>query len=105
MIGPPIGVDPRNATDHSDITRPRKCGRLASCSVLALVERNAVLAAPIASSATSAGPSEGASATPVIVRLNTRESSVSDRRPTFIRRATTRPPITAPTPIAEVMNP
>ena len=73
--------------------------------MLALVERNAVLAAPITSSATSAGATEGASATPVIVALKTSASSVSDRRPTFMRRATTSPPITAPTPIAEVMKP
>ena len=33
-IGPPMVVDPRNAIDQNDITRPRICGELSSCIML-----------------------------------------------------------------------
>ena len=59
-IGPPIGVEPMNATAHSAITRPRICGAAASCSELLPFDRNDTLAAPTASIATSSSGRFGA---------------------------------------------
>ena len=44
MRGPPMGVDPRKATDHSAMTRPRICGSVASCRVELPMDRNETLA-------------------------------------------------------------
>src|SRR5512142_1545724 len=50
-MGPPKVVEPRNATDHSDITRPRIWGELSSCSRLLPSEEKLIEAAPTATSA------------------------------------------------------
>ncbi len=43
-IGPPIGVEPWKATNHSDITRPRISGSEFSCRVELPVDMNEMLA-------------------------------------------------------------
>ena len=44
MIGPPIGVEPWKATNHSDMTRPRIEGSAVSWSVEFPVDMNVMLA-------------------------------------------------------------
>ena len=46
MAGPPIGVEPWKATNHSAITRPRIVGSAPSCSVELPVDMNAIEQAP-----------------------------------------------------------
>ena len=43
MMGPPIGVEPSQASAHSAITRPRISGRAASCRVVLASELNVML--------------------------------------------------------------
>jgi len=43
MTGPPIGVEPSQASAHSAITRPRISGRAASCRVVLASELNVML--------------------------------------------------------------
>jgi len=50
--GPPIGVEPRNATLHSAITRPRIDGSAASWSVLLPLARKPMDSAPTSAIAT-----------------------------------------------------
>ena len=59
MIGPPIGVEPRNAMLHSAITRPRMTGSDASCRVEFPFDMNETLAAPTKASAISSTASVG----------------------------------------------
>src|SRR3954471_13555554 len=61
-IGPPIGVEPRKATAHSAMTRPRISGADASCSVLLPLARKLTLAAPTNAIATSSTAKLGATA-------------------------------------------
>ena len=58
--GPPIGVEPWKATNHSDITRPRISGSAVSWSVELPVDMNEMLAPPTSASANSSKPSVGA---------------------------------------------
>ena len=60
-IGPPIGVEPWKATNHSDITRPRIAGSAVSCSVELPVAMNEMLAPPASASAISSSGRVGAS--------------------------------------------
>ena len=62
MIGPPIGVEPWKATNHSDMTLPRIDGAAPSWSVELPVAMNAMLAAPASASAKSSRARLGASA-------------------------------------------
>ena len=57
-IGPPIGVEPWKATNHSAITRPRIDGAADSCSVELAVAMKEMLAAPTNPSATSGWPAD-----------------------------------------------
>ncbi len=93
------------ATDHSAITRPRNWGSLRSWSVLALVDMNAVDAAPTPRRSPSSTGSDGASAAPAIAAPKTRHRTDRVRSPTVRRLLTSRPPATAPVPIAAVMKP
>ncbi len=104
-IGPPIGVEPWNATNHSDITRPRISGAAPSCRVELPVDMNVMLAAPTNASATSSSASVGAPVARPIATLNAEAASTSGRSPVLPRAAISRPPATAPTPIAAVMKP
>lgn len=104
-IGPPTGVEPWKATNHSDITRPRMSGAAVSCSVELPVDMNMMLAAPTSASAMSSNESVGASVASVIVAPNREAAATSGRSPVWPRAATIRPPATAPIPIAAVMKP
>jgi len=104
-IGPPIGVEPWKATNQSDITRPRIAGSAASCSVELPVDMNVMLAPPANASVTSSKPSVGAAAASAIARPKPVAATTSGRSPVLPRAAISRPPTTAPTPIAAVMNP
>ena len=104
-IGPPIGVDPRNATAQSAITRPRICGSAASCSVLLPVERNATLDAPTSAIPTSATGRFGAAAVPSMASPNRPDATTSAGMPVRPHPATYSPPTTAPRPIAAVRKP
>ena len=57
--GPPIGVEPWKATNHSDITRPRISGAELSCSVELPVDMKAMLPAPASASASSSSAQGG----------------------------------------------
>ncbi len=104
-IGPPIGVEPWKATNHSDITRPRMAGAEFSCSVELPVAMNEMLAPPARASATSSTPRFGAAVASVIASPNPNAASTSGRSPVLPLAATSSPPVTAPTPIAAVMKP
>ena len=105
MTGPPIGVEPWNATNHSDITRPRIAGAAVSWRVAFPVAMKVMLAAPAAASATSSTPRVGASVAPAIATPNAPAARTSGLVPVRPRVATTSPPATAPIPIAAVMKP
>jgi hypothetical protein len=105
IAGPPIGVDPCSATNHSAITRPRISGAAASWSVELPVDMNDTLAAPTTASAASSTSRSGAAAASAIAAANAAAAIVTGRRPVRPRAATTRPPATAPTPIAALMKP
>ncbi len=105
MIGPPIGVEPRKATDHSAMTRPRICGSEASCTVLEPCDRVAMLTAAdegdrdqFERQVRGHGRRGDADAEPDA-------GADQDRAPVLPRAATQRPPTIAPAPIAEVMKP
>ena len=104
-IGPPIGVEPWKATNQSAITRPRIDGSAPSCRVELPVDMKEMLAAPTNPSATSSNARFGASVASVIAAPKAAEATTSVRMPVFPRAATTRPPATAPSPIAAVMKP
>ena len=106
-IGPPMGVEPRNATAHSAITRPRIAGSAAQLQgAVALGQDARRSLRRRAACATSSRPELGASAaarmaTPKTVGRPDQRPQAGARRgpPTY------RPPMTAPTPIAAVMKP
>jgi hypothetical protein len=104
-IGPPIGVEPWKATNHSDITRPRIFGSAPSWRVELPLDMNAMLAAPTRPRAISSVARLGASAATAIAAPKAPAASTRTGSPVLPRAATTRPPPTAPTPIAEVMKP
>ena len=103
--GPPTGVEPWNATNHSDITRPRIAGSAASWRVELPVDMNVMLAPPANASAASSSAIVGAALASAIATANTNAASTSGRSPVLPRAATSSPPATAPTPIAAVMKP
>ncbi len=86
-IGPPIGVDPRNATAHNAITRPRICGAAASCSELLPFDRNDTLAAPTASIATISSGNVGAADARSSTTPNTADDVTIARMPVRPRAA------------------
>jgi hypothetical protein len=69
------------------------------------VDMNVMLAPPANASAASSSPSVGATVAQPIAIPNTAAPSTSGRRPVLPRAATSRPPATAPMPIAAVMKP
>lgn len=105
MIGPPIGVLPRNATPHRAITRPRISGAAPSCRAALAVAMNRMLAAPTANSATTASGSVGAAATARISTPKTAEYRSSAVTDASERRADANPPMTAPAPMTALMIP
>jgi hypothetical protein len=66
-IGPPIGVEPWKATNHSDITRPRIDGSAPRWSVELPVDMKVMLVAPARARATSSSARLGAIVASVIV--------------------------------------
>ena len=104
-IGPPIGVDPWKATNHSDMTRPRMSGAAVSWRVELAIDMNEMLPHPTKARATSSSGRLGAIVASVSAIPNPPAASASGRVPIFPRAATTSPPSTAPMPIAAVMNP
>jgi len=103
--GPPIGVDPCSATNHSASMRPRIAGCEDSWIVELPIDMNDTLAAPTHASATSSIAKSGASAAAIIITANAAAAIINGRRPVRPRAATTRPPQIAPMPIAAVMKP
>jgi hypothetical protein len=61
-MGPPMGVDPRNTTEYSAITRPRMAGVAPSCRVELTPAANVTLANPSGASATISSARLGARA-------------------------------------------
>src|ERR1019366_3231521 len=104
-IGPPIGVEPWKATNHSDITRPRMLGAAFSCRVELPVDMNEMLAPPTSARARSSIGRLGARPANASNTPNAVAAATSVGRPVLPLVATTRPPTTAPTPMAEVMKP
>ena len=94
-----------NATSQSAITRPRISGAEVSCSVALPRAINDTLAAPTATSNSSAAAAEGASAVASTRTPNSTEERTSVRVPVRPRAAVYSPPMTAPSPIAAVMKP
>jgi hypothetical protein len=105
MTGPPTGVEPWKATNHSDITRPRISGSAASWRVELPVAMNVMLAPPANARAASSSPSDGATVASATATPNIAAARTSGCSPVVPRAATRRPPAIAPTPIAAVMNP
>ena len=104
-IGPPIGVEPWKATNHSDITRPRISGAAVSWRVELAIDMNEMLPQPTNASATSSSGRSGASVATASAAANPAAAIVSGRMPILPRAATRSPPSTAPAPIVAVMNP
>jgi hypothetical protein len=104
-IGPPIGVEPWKATNHSDITRPRIAGAAVSWRVELAIDMNEMLPQPTSGRTASSSGRLGASVATASAAAKPAAAMVSGRSPILPRAATTSPPSTAPTPIAAVMNP
>ncbi len=94
-----------NATDHSAMTRPRICGAVANCRVEFPIDRNETLQYPTRASATNATLSTGARAAKTSATPKATEASTMARRPVRPRAAVTKPPTTAPIPMAAVITP
>src|SRR5580698_3942382 len=103
--GPPIGVDPIQATPHSDITRPRMPGVADSCNAVLASELNEMLPYPTNTSATYSRAILGASAAAVMAIPQPAAAMDNPRRLTRLRDAATSPPTTAPAPITAVIAP
>ena len=104
-IGPPIGVEPWKATNHSAITRPRICGSARSCSVALPADMKMTDAAPTSASASSSSAMSGAKVAIAMANPNASAPMIRTRAPILPRLAMVSPPATAPTPIAAVMKP
>ena len=102
MIGPPIGVDPRNAMAHRAITRPRISGTLSSCKVEFPSERKLIEKMPTRTRAAMANTRLGAIAAARIAAPNRNAALTIMRGTTRVRLAVYSPPITDPMPIATV---
>ena len=106
-IGPPIGVEPWNETNHSDITRPRISGAEPQLQGRVADRHERHARAADEASATSSTARSGAS-----VASTHRDAEAERRRAPAAAvpvraagRRSTRPPTTAPIPIAAVMKP
>ncbi len=80
-------------------------GRAASCSVLLPTARNVTLAAPTIVIAMSSSGRVGAAAASRMAMPNPKLAQITARVPVRPLPATTRPPMTAPAPIAAVRKP
>src|SRR5581483_5938156 len=103
MIGPPTGVDPRKATDHSDITRPRISGAASSWSMVLPSARNVIDAAPTATRAASSAPRPGATAEARMTAPKTTDDQPRVESRPARRPAVHNPPATAPAPMTDDM--
>ena len=105
--GPPIGVEPRKATDHSDMTRPRMDGSDSSCRVELPRERNVTEQAPTKQQDhrlhRQRGGQRAASSTATPNTAAVRHQPLRARR--AAGPAAIRPPTTAPMPMQAVRNP
>ncbi len=102
MIGPPTGVEPMKATAQRPMTRPRISGAASSWSTVVPSDRNVIEAAPTATRAAISKTSVGAAAA---TRITAPRASVALTRaigPLWRRLAVSRPPTTAPAPMAAV---
>ena len=82
--GPPMGVEPRNTTEYSAITRPRISGATSSWSVEFTPAANVTLAAPTSARAATVSGSVGAAAASAVARPKAAlapTSSAGDTRP------------------------
>jgi hypothetical protein len=100
-----MGVEPRNATAHRAMTRPRIDGDAVSCSVLLPVDWNATLIPPTTAMAPSSTGSDGAAAARASAAPNSSAFLTIAVAPVRPLPATSSPPTTAPAPMAAVMRP
>ena len=87
------------------MTRPRISGAAASCRLVLDSEMKVMLAAPTSGSTTTMAPNVGMTLATSTSAPNTTPAMPSLRRVGRARLAATRPPTTAPRPMAEVMQP
>jgi len=103
-IGAPIGVEPRNTTEYSDITRPRERTSAASCSDEFTPAANVTLAAPTGARISAWTRRVGAAAAPSSAAPNSSAEPASSRGVTRLRAPAASAPMTEPTPIAVVSS-
>jgi len=104
MAGAPIGVEPRNTTEYSDITRPREALLAASCSEEFTPAANVTLAAPSGARISACMSSVGASAAPSSAAPNSSAEPASSAGVTRLRAPAASAPQTEPIPIAVVSS-
>jgi hypothetical protein len=100
-----MGVEPMNATDHSDITRPRMAGSEDSCRVVLPSDKNVTDPAPTNNRATFSLHEFGATAANPIATPKNRAAQVRAEDLVERRDAAMRPPTTAPIPTHAVSTP
>ena len=98
-------MEPWKATNHSAITRPRIAGSDRSCRVALPADMNTTEAPPTNAMAISSVTRSGATVASVSAMPKANTAMINSRTPVRPRLASTRPQITAPTPIAAVMKP
>jgi Cell cycle protein len=104
-IGPPTGVDPRNATACSAITRPRIVGSVVSWTVVLPTARNDTLAGPDQGEHQQFDRQTRRCRGGQDEQLERCGPIVSARSLVRPRPAVTRAPTAAPSPVAEAMQP
>ena len=102
--GAPIGVEPRNTTEYSAITRPRIAGSTASCSVEFTPAAKVTVTIPSGTSAAICSGSVGAAAAASISTPNAAAAHTSSRESTRPRAPAASAPSTEPTPIEVVSS-
>jgi hypothetical protein len=102
--GAPIGVEPRNTTEYSDITRPREGPSAASCSEEFTPAANVTLAAPSGARTSACASSVGAAAAASSAAPNSSAEPASSRGVTRLRAPAASAPQTEPMPIAVVSS-
>jgi hypothetical protein len=102
--GAPIGVEPRNTTEYSAITRPRSAGPAPSCSDELTPAAKVTLAMPSGTSASAWSVSVGASAASSWAAPKSAAETVSSPGPVRLRAPAASAPRTEPMPIALVSS-